>query len=62
MINDNNTILIISVMKKKDSPVSWGIRIHRLHLCNKCPGYETKLSYRVTSSGDLENECTSSLP
>ena len=32
-------------------PVSWGCRIHRLHLCrgvrhlaNECPGYETKQS------------------
>ena len=31
-------------------PVSWGCRIHRLHLCtgvkplSKCPGYDTKQS------------------
>ena len=32
-------------------PVSWGCRIHRLHLCrgvspppNECPGYKTKQS------------------
>ena len=34
------------------SPVGWGCRIYRLHLCrgvrpplpNKCPGYDTKQS------------------
>ena len=25
-------------------PVGWGCRIHRLHLCNKYPGYYTKQS------------------
>ena len=25
-------------------PVGWGCRIHRLHLPNECPGYDTKQS------------------
>ena len=39
------------------SPVGWGYRIHRLHLCrgvrphpNQCPGYDTKQSVGEGSS------------
>ena len=30
--------------QKLPFPVGWSCRIHRLHLCNKCPGYGTKQS------------------
>ena len=47
LIHIHNTIVSISAC-----PISWGCRIHRLHLCRevrtptttKCPGYNTKQS------------------
>ena len=49
-----NTILNLlnAFSYKKDGPVSWGCRIHQLHLCrsvrppppNECPRYDTKQS------------------
>ena len=39
---DNNSFMSSAFIFK--CPVGWGCRIHRLHICNECSGYDPKQS------------------
>ena len=72
LVNMSILFLMITIhIQIQNSPVGWGCRIHQQYLCrglkppcfNKCPGYDTKPSFREAPILELwGKKSTPSLP